>query len=169
MMRNTLIILSLLLALPVLGQAQISLDRDVIANAGNEVSTSTLQMSWTVGEMAVATATNTNLIITEGFQQADEQPVAIDESRDFNTEITVYPNPVSDLLYFEVSTDDRVEMEATLYDISGRKITSIPAFRVLGQHRGQLDMSQLPAGEWLLRFTDKQQQQVRSFMVTKIN
>jgi len=49
------------------GQTQ--LERSVISSGGNESSSSSLRLSSTIGEVAVQTATTTNYIFTQGFQQ----------------------------------------------------------------------------------------------------
>ena len=53
--------------------AQLQLSRDVIATAGQDVSGSNLQMSYTIGEPFTFTLQN-NAIHTLGFQQPDTKP-----------------------------------------------------------------------------------------------
>ena len=53
--------------------AQLQLSRDVIATAGQDVSGSNLQMSYTIGEPFTLTLQN-NAIHTLGFQQPDSKP-----------------------------------------------------------------------------------------------
>ena len=53
--------------------AQVQLTRDVIASAGQVVSGTNIQMSYTIGEPFTATIQN-NQIHTLGFQQADTKP-----------------------------------------------------------------------------------------------
>ena len=54
-------------------RAQLQLSRDVVASAGQSVSGSNLQMSYTIGEPFTATIQN-NTIHTLGFQQPDTKP-----------------------------------------------------------------------------------------------
>lgn len=49
--------------------AQTQLERSVISSGGNESSSSSIQISSTVGEPAVQTASTGNFIYTQGFQQ----------------------------------------------------------------------------------------------------
>ena len=53
--------------------AQLQLDRDVLGSAGQDVSGSNLQMSYTIGEPFTFTLQN-NAIHTLGFQQPDTKP-----------------------------------------------------------------------------------------------
>ena len=54
--------------------AQIELSRDVVGSAGQSVSSSNLQMSYTIGEPFTLTLQNTS-VHTLGFQQPDTKPV----------------------------------------------------------------------------------------------
>ena len=56
------------------GFTQAELSRDVIGTAGQSVSSSNIQMSYTIGETFTATIQN-DIIKTLGFQQPDSKPV----------------------------------------------------------------------------------------------
>lgn len=60
-------LLALLVYSVAVGQTQ--LERSVISSGGNESSSSSLRLLSTIGELAVQTATTTNYIYTQGFQQ----------------------------------------------------------------------------------------------------
>jgi len=68
-LRITLIVLVVLLVIPSI-HAQTQLERSVISSGGNESSSSSLQLSSTIGEPAVQTASTGNFIYTQGFQQS---------------------------------------------------------------------------------------------------
>ena len=70
-MKHLLLGLSFLTSLSLC--AQIELSRDVMSSAGQSVSSSNMQMSYTIGEPFTATIQN-NSIHTLGFQQADTKP-----------------------------------------------------------------------------------------------
>ena len=168
MKANLTLIAALMLLLPALGMAQVTKERDVVAAAGEYASSANLSLSWTAGETAVTTATTASLIVTQGFQQADQTLAGIEEAV-FAGEIKVFPNPVQDVLNFEVTSDRSMQMEAELYELSGRKVREVPAFRVQNSYRGSIDCSDLPAGEWLLRFRDTNGKTQKSFTVIKLN
>jgi gliding motility-associated-like protein len=69
-MKHLLLGFSFLTSLPLF--AQIELSRDVIAAAGQSVSNSNMQMSYTIGEPFTATLQN-NEFHTLGFQQPDSK------------------------------------------------------------------------------------------------
>ena len=70
-MKHLLLGFSFLTSLPL--SAQIELSRDVIGAAGQSVSNSNMQMSYTIGESFTATIEN-NKFHTLGFQQPDSKP-----------------------------------------------------------------------------------------------
>ncbi len=70
-MKHLLLGLSFLTSLSLC--AQIQLSRDVMSCAGQSVSSSNMQMSYTIGETFTATIQN-DLIKTIGFQQPDTKP-----------------------------------------------------------------------------------------------
>jgi gliding motility-associated-like protein len=72
-MKHLLLGFSFLTSLPLF--AQIELSRDVIAAAGQSVSNSNMQMSYTIGEPFTATLQN-NEFHTLGFQQPDSKPAS---------------------------------------------------------------------------------------------
>lgn len=70
-MKHLLLGLSILTSLSLC--AQIQLSRDVMSSAGQSVSGTNIQMSYTIGEPFTATIQN-NSIHTLGFQQPDTKP-----------------------------------------------------------------------------------------------
>lgn len=66
--RITLLLLALMFTMSSL-HAQTQLERSVISSGGNESSSSSVQLSSTIGEPAVQTASTGSFIYTQGFQQ----------------------------------------------------------------------------------------------------
>lgn len=70
-MKHLLLGLTLIISFAL--SAQVQLTRDVMSSAGQSVSGTTIQMSYTIGEPFTATIQN-NSIHTLGFQQPDTKP-----------------------------------------------------------------------------------------------
>lgn len=157
----------LLMLLPVLGFSQISGEREVIANGGDHATTANLEVSWTVGEVAVTTASTPNLVVTQGFHQGDAN-LSGREDDTYADYFEVYPNPVRDQLTIAARSDNPLQVQGQVFDLTGRMVMDIPSFQVAGTWQGQVDMSRLPAGQWLLRFDMPGTGQSKSFMVTKV-
>lgn len=156
------------LLIPVLSFSQVTKERDVIASGGEESVTPNLQVAWTVGEVAINYSENPNLIVSEGFEQAEISDVGIIED-EFNGVITVYPNPVSDQLFYDIQSEEEVELTGALIGESGRVVMEIPSFKVSGEHTGHIEMSDLPSGKWILRFYSTEDSLTHSFSIIKVN
>jgi hypothetical protein len=117
----------LLLGLGLIGlQAQES----VYATGGN-ASGNGGSVSYSVGQVTYQIHTGTNGSVAEGVQQPYEISIitAIEEAKDINLSVRVYPNPTADYLTLEVKEFELSNLHFQLYDINGKllqndKITS---------------------------------------------
>ena len=166
-MKINIKIIILILVLPGFLSAQLTLDREVLAAGGDFSNNASLQVSWTLGEPAIAYSQTSGLLVTEGFQQSDLISTAVDEIP-FAGSFNVYPNHVEHSLYFEISTDNEVTLRAELFDLNGRKIMEIQDFSVQSEYRGMIDFSQLAAGKTFLRFLDDKGDAVKVFTIVKV-
>ena len=156
-----------LLLVPILSFSQVTKEREVIGSAGNHSSTATMEVSWTVGETAVNYSENPTLVVSEGFQQADQGAAGLEETT-FSGEISVYPNPTSDALYFEIQTDQELELMGGLYDESGRIVLEISQFFVDDNYKGKLDLKHLAPGKLILQFSTESGEFQRTFNILKL-
>ena len=86
-----------------------SFSQSVISSAGNESSSSSYNISWTLGETVIATLEGTNISLTQGFHQPviiDNVPTFLEE--DMVLDIVAYPNPTYDKVLFKGGKDDVV-------------------------------------------------------------
>ena len=166
-MKKLINILLLTLLLPLVTFCQVEKERDVVASAGDYSTTASMEVSWTVGEPAVISTETASLIVSEGFQQADVNLIGIEDA--YEPELfMVYPNPVSDVLNFEIESKETMELRGEVYDMMGRCVNTVPLFRVNAAYSGQIDFSQLPAGKWFLQFSSPSGKFVKTCTVTKI-
>ncbi|MCB0578690.1 MAG: T9SS type A sorting domain-containing protein [Phaeodactylibacter sp.] len=153
-MKNRNISALLFLLLPLFATAQLQLGRQAIATAGGHGvnAGANLSISYTVGEVAVQTreTPGADIILTEGFQQPDED---IDTgTKDLfslcELGLTVFPNPVSQALNIRLEAPLSHPVTASLFSPSGQAIRTVE----IATGDMQLDMSRLPGGLYLLRF-----------------
>ncbi|MCO6492885.1 MAG: T9SS type A sorting domain-containing protein [Phaeodactylibacter sp.] len=144
----------LFLLLPLFATAQLQLGRQAIAIAGGYGvnSGANLSISYTVGEVAVQTreAPGAGIILTEGFQQPDDD-VIIGTKEPFSLcelGITVFPNPVSQVLNIRLEAPLSRPVTASLFSPSGQVVRAVE----MATGDAQLDMSRLPGGVYVLRF-----------------
>jgi len=134
-----------------------STERQVIATTGASVSASNVQVSYTIGESTTTTLAAGNIIVTQGFQQPDEElTVGVDE-RVSDLSINVYPNPAEDVVTLQISSGSDRVVNATVYDMQGKQTgVSVSNLQVNGTLKQTLDVSALSAGQYLISFTDGQ-------------
>jgi hypothetical protein len=90
-----------------------------IANsAGFDLSNGSIVISFSLGEPAVATLSNSEFIITQGFLQPEIIPCN-------DAELTYYPNPTQDELTVDINGCETKIESMQLIDIWGRLITTI--------------------------------------------
>ncbi|MEM7375631.1 MAG: T9SS type A sorting domain-containing protein [Bacteroidota bacterium] len=136
---------------------QLTIERQVIASYGHQVSSGTIDLSATAGETATATLINGSLVLTQGFQQSNLGMVGIeDELLEQTVDYSIYPNPTSDLLTVELTSDIPVNLEVRLYDLRGR---ALPDLTKVLQGSGfltyQFNLSELASGRYLLMIKDR--------------
>jgi hypothetical protein len=105
-----------LLILPFLGQAQA---RQQVTNmAGFDISVTDFIVTSSIGEPAILTFTNSNLILTQGFLQPEILPCK-------DITFSYYPNPAKGEITIQAFGCEVQVQGMELYDSWGRKITFI--------------------------------------------
>lgn len=67
--------------------------------------------------------------------------------------VSIYPNPVTDILNFNVLNADNMEAIIDLYDQHGSKVMDLGAKQVLSNGAKRFDVSKLPGGIYFLNIT----------------
>ena len=151
MKRNTLIITSLLLGFAVNAQ---QIKQEVIASAGgyNKSADNSISISWTLGETIIPTFTSEDgsLILTHGFQQK-LIITAVEENLEDLVEVTIYPNPTSEMINIQFQTSPDKEILVYLLDAGG-KLVKTDRIDVAMMNK-TINMQDLPAGLYYLRLT----------------
>jgi len=143
-----------------------TLDRQVVSSGGAYATAGNVSLSYTIGEVAVATLTGGNLILTQGFQQPDGAPVGISEPP-FTGSIKVYPNPTDDIIMVEITTDQS-DLVLELSNALGQQLLSQELPLDGGTYSGQVDMQTYAAGNYLLYLRDSNGRIVTSYNVQKV-
>ena len=140
-----------------------SFSQSVISSAGNESSSSSYNISWTLGETVIATLEGTNISLTQGFHQ----PVVIDNVPTFLEEemvldMVAYPNPAYDKVLFKGGKDD-VVYHLRLVDKLGRVLEqkSVPKKNL------EVEMSKYTNGSYLIEVIENDSQKRVLFNIIK--
>ena len=118
-MKHLLLGLTLIISFAL--SAQVQLTRDVMSSAGQSVSGTTIQMSYTIGEPFTATLQN-NWIQTLGFQQPNTKPAT---ELPFAIPGGISPNGDGVNEYWDIQgLEDYPNATVTVFNRSGQKVYS---------------------------------------------
>ncbi len=127
--------------------------QQVVASAGGfDVSgDNSISLSWTLGELVIATVESGSgdLILTQGFHQSKLVIDMIQKNPELGVEVTVYPNPTSELVNINFSAPLVGETDIYLNSADGRLVYS---GKVLpGDLLKQINIQQYTSGTYILR------------------
>lgn len=145
MKRYILVFFAALYALSLSGQKQ-----EVIASAGgyDTDAGNTISISWTLGETIIPTFSSGDLILTHGFQQ-QLIVTTIEDNLEELVNVTVYPNPTSEVLNLRFEVPVEGEIDVYLLNQQGQLVkTDIIEAATLEK---QINMQEYPAGIYFLR------------------
>lgn len=129
-----------------------SLERSVTGTSGNYFYVGgTGSLSFTVGENAVTTLTAASNILTQGFQQTDTSLIDLVFENDVLVSVTIFPNPVSNVLTCVINSENGRSFLFTVYDESG-KLVSVPVAAT--ESKFVFDVSNLAQGNYVLTVVD---------------
>lgn len=99
------------------------LSHQVMVPAAGIMSTSTLDLSQTVGETAIEVFADNDFIITQGFQQP--RIILLPGTKPEGTGVKVYPNPVDDNLTVELFGETGRSFTVSVVNIYGAVVYSV--------------------------------------------
>ena len=147
--------------------AQIELSPTVIASAGNYAEAGGISLSWTLGEIAVTTLEQGDLILTQGFQQSYLLPDGIDLNP-IDWQIIAYPNPVKDELRIQFDVLEPTDFWVEIQDVTGRTLGQKQYKEI---HPGDIvpvSMSSYKYGVYFFKIFTPDRKQMRVISISKI-
>lgn len=161
------LILLIIALIPLVGFAQ-SAERQVIGSAGGFATVTGLQVSSTVGEAITATGTTTSVILTQGFQQPSSGTVRIDEA-ELGLFIKAYPNPTSNAVTLDMSTQQAMDIHIALYDMLGRQMSVTERMPLNSHMLHTVNMANFARGNYILRLTNADGSLQKSIPIQKVD
>ena len=147
--------------------AQVYASQQVIAPAGTSSTVSNATVSWTIGEPLTTTISNSNYLISQGFQQ----PLANDIATNLNKvnqdgiNVSVFPNPTTDNINIRL-TNNIQELKADLFDIDGKLLQR--QIIKTAQSEVQLDLMGYAVAAYLLKVYSSDERTNISFKIEKL-
>lgn len=149
MKKYLILVLATFFGLYVSGQ---SISSYVVASAGQSVEAGGLNISWTLGEIAIETLESTDLVLTQGFQQGYFEITSVGEPLSNNFAIKVYPNPASEFVWVNLESDEIKGAVIELYDLEGKLVYNNKISITEGP--SQIDLTNLSSSQYILRVSD---------------
>jgi hypothetical protein len=144
----------------------VQLSPTVIASAGNYSEADGISLSWTLGEVAVATLSNNNLVLTQGFQQSFLEDVRFSMDP-ILWQIIAYPNPVTEELRIQFDVPNPTNFLIEIQDVTGRLLSQEQHKQVSPGDVIQVEMSSYREGIYFFRILTADRKQVRVISITK--
>ncbi len=138
--------------------------QEVITPSAGYFETSSMSLNWTIGEIAIETYINENIMLTQGFNQADIAVTGISEDLLTDISISFYPNPVKDIFTIKTETDHMTQLTAEVYDLAGTKLIS----ENINPGNTQINTERLTTSEYILKIYDNLHV-IKSFKFIKTN
>jgi len=104
-----------------LAAQNIILTPDVFSSAGVVQTTSSFIVSSTLGDPFADFLSSENKILTVGFQQTNMTITSVPIDN-LNSQLIVYPNPTSGLLFLTIISDSSCNRQLQLFDVLGKNL-----------------------------------------------
>lgn len=119
-MKTNLSILLLVIWLPQI-HAQ-SVGPQVIGASGSSMQGPSIQLDWTLGELAITSLENQGSQITQGFHQPNYTLTSLAEFPDEIGKVNVFPNPTSDQVEIHLNFNQPQRIHLQLVNSHGKQI-----------------------------------------------
>lgn len=158
-------LICLLFCLSFIAAKSQTVERDVIAAAGDDFKTSAFSLSWTLGEPVVETISNPsiNVMLTQGFHQSEFKVTAIKEPLAESFDISVYPNPTPDVLNIRLNSAKEEIIMVQLYSMTGERIL----FEQMQDKTLQLNLGNLSNASYLLSLRKLNGALITTYVINK--
>jgi len=160
---NTKLILSFIMAIGLLVLlSDFTYAQQVISSSGETGQNSSGTISYTLGEMVIATQTNGINTITQGFHQTQLIVTAIQEHSDPGFSITAFPNPTNDFVILKIEKGESRNIEFIVFDALGKTLLK----EKLTDSEQKVTFKLLNAGNYFIKVL-KNKIEVKIFKIVK--
>lgn len=122
------------------------ISRSVLASSGGDLTNSSAQLSFTLGEPLSGTCAVSTCYLNLGFQQVYIEVSSLNPEKKM-FELSVYPNPVNSFLNIEIDEPTNGQYNAVLLDLNGKKVGEYNLYKGILT----LDVEELPQSIYILQ------------------
>jgi hypothetical protein len=169
LIKNQMIMKRILLSICIIAFAINSYSQSVfpvvVSPIGSYYKNSTTSLSWTLGEVVVATLTNDSLTLMQGFQHPKFYIISINENNRINPDIAVYPNPTANFININFKSNFQNHSYAAIYNLEGKKLLE----KQLNNYDNAIDLSCYESSILLLKIFDSKENIIKTYKIQKLN
>lgn len=138
-----------------------TISSSVVSASGDSQTSTTHNISWTLGEPVVGLMNGQDVHFSNGYHQhLDIQPLSITE-KDIMASMVIYPNPAAQ--YLIVSNKLNQMALLRVYDEAGRSVLE----QEITQTETKIDFGKFPTGTYMLNFTSLSSLKSNSYKLIK--
>lgn len=136
--------------------------QEVVSSNGDSQSAAGYEVSWTVGEVVIATMTGGTNTLTHGFHQTQITVTAVSDLLLPGLEIKVFPNPTKEFITIQFS-EYIEDTRYAIYDLRGKLIEN----RLINSADTEINLKSYASGQYILKLTNSSRQAIQTFQVIK--
>lgn len=159
-MRKTLLILFFLTLIFGFANAQLK-EIETVSAGGGSSKNENLELSWTLGQLVIATGELNENSVTQGFHQTIITVTNLNDNLS-EFQLNVFPNPVSEVLIIEFP--EKKDFEYSIFNEKGELVIS----GKLTEIRNKINLSQLNRGTYILNVKDQKSNKLNSYKISKL-
>jgi len=132
-------------------------------NCGGNATGSGGTVSYSMGQIADTSISNTNGAVNQGVQQPYEFFVqGINDLNDIHLELLVYPNPTSESVILKVKSDEIENLNYQVFDIGGKLILN----KKINSAETTIPLTKLPSATYFIKVINNNKE-IKSFKIIK--
>jgi hypothetical protein len=148
------------IAMTIVCQAQ-QITSQTLVGSGDVHVANGYSMSYSVGQTAFTTLKGNSYIITQGFQQSQEnKTIAQNDLQKIDFQANIYPNPTADILHLSIEGNLDTSFLIQIYTLSGQLVLSQKA----NGASIDIEVQNLPKGTYFLSLNKGEQKLSAKFI-----
>jgi hypothetical protein len=136
----------------------------LLGSAGGTYKNSSYQLDWSVGEILTQTYLDSQNSLAQGFHQGKYAITAINQAKYVQFEITVFPNPATDVVVLCIDKQQLEDLSYLLTDMNG-KILHVSK---ISTNQQQINLNGIAAGSYFLNVRSGKSA-LKTFKIIKSN
>lgn len=140
----------------------VSYGQTSVVASGGSVSNNSGSISYSIGQVAYQSVSNTSGSVSQGVQHAFEISTLSLEENKFNFTLNAFPNPTTENLNLRVGNYKQEKLAYKLIDLEGKVISEAPML----SEETTIDMKQLPVATYFVE-VHNEEKKVQTFKIIK--